>query len=332
MGRRTIVLVIAIVLAVVAAFAVWQYLTSVEDDIRKDINEVQVYRATELIEAKTPGEDAAPLIETSLALRESVVFEGSTILCTGPEEGNTGGDPNVYGCPDNPSDLDALLANRVAAGPVSAGQLVTSEQWVELQEFQEASLSESIASGKVAIGIKPLDVKAAGGFIRPGDRVNLIASATIDLTNAVSLYQYPELAALVAQSEGTTAEEDPVGDAGEGFTTTTAAPETVVPLEIDFTQTVLQDLEVLAVGPDTRPSRVPSGLTPVETSIIVLEVTPAQAEQIEFAQQYTSIALTLLPQGPYTPFESSGVVVYDIFTLIDRIQAELEAALGGAGN
>ena len=52
MGRRTIVLVIAIVLAVVAAFAVWQYLTSVEDDIRKDITEVRVYRATELIAAR----------------------------------------------------------------------------------------------------------------------------------------------------------------------------------------------------------------------------------------------------------------------------------------
>ena len=329
MGRRTIVLVIAIVLAVVAAFAVWQYLTSVEDDIRSDISEVRVYRATELIAAKTPGEDAVAVIEESLALHESVVFEGSTILCVGPEEGNEGKDPNEYGCPDNPSDLNSLLENHVAAGPVSAGQLVTTEQWVELQEFQEASLSESVASGKVAIGILPSDVKAAGGFVRPGDRVNLLASATVEITNALSLYQYPDLAALLAENQQEPTAEPP---AGEGFTTTTAPAGPVIPTSIDFTQTILQDLEVLAVGVDTRPSRVPSGLTPVGTQIIVLEVTPAQAEQIEFAQQYTSIALTLLPQGPYTPFESSGVVADDIFTLIDRIQAELEAALGGAGN
>ncbi len=234
MGRRTIVLVIAIVLAVVAAFAVWQYLTSVEDDIRSDISEVRVYRATELIAAKTPGEEAVAVIEESLALHESVVFEGSTILCVGPEEGNEGKDPNEYGCPDNPSDLNSLLENRVAAGPVSAGQLVTTEQWVELQEFQEASLSESIASGKVAIGILPSDVKAAGGFIRPGDRVNLIASATVELTNAISLYQYPELAALLAENQDTTTEQPP---AEGGFTTTTAAPEPVIPTSIDFTQT-----------------------------------------------------------------------------------------------
>ncbi len=330
MGRRTIVLVIAIVLAAVSAFAVWRYLSTVEEDIRADISEVRVYRATELIVAKTPGEEARAVIEEGLALRESVVFEGSTILCAGPKEGNEGEDPNKFGCPENPSDLDTILANRVAAGPISAGQLMTTEQWVELAEFQEASLSESIVSGKVAIGIQPSDVKAAGGFIRPGDRVNLIASATVDLTNAVSLYQYPELAALLAENQQGTAEPPP---AEEGFVaTTTTVPGLVIPTSIDFTQTILQDLEVLAVGPDTRPSRVPSGLTPVGTQIIVLEVTPAQAEQIEFAQQYTSIALTLLPQGPYTPFESSGVVVDDIFTLIDRIQSELEAALGGPGN
>ena len=76
MGRRTIVLVIAIALAAVSAFAVWRYLTTVESDIRADITEVQVYRATELIEAKTTGEDAQPFIEGALALRENVVFEG----------------------------------------------------------------------------------------------------------------------------------------------------------------------------------------------------------------------------------------------------------------
>ena len=336
MGRRTVVLVIAIVLAVVAGFAVWQYLTSVEDDIRSDISEVRVYRATELIEAKTPGEDAQQFIEESLALRESVVFEGSTILCAGPEPGNEGEDPALYGCPDNPSDLTALLQNRVAAGPISAGLLMTSDLWVELEAFEEASLSEAIAPGKVAIGIEPVAVKGAGGFIRPGDRVNLLASATIEFEDSALLYQYPELQALLAAQNadqgGTT---QPLPD-GEGGTVQPApAEETTgspIPSSIDFTQTILQDLDVLAVGPDTRPARVPSGLTPVGTQIILLEVTPAQAEQIEFAQQYTSIALTLLPQGPYTPFESTGVVVDDIFTLIDRIEAELEASLGGSGN
>ena len=43
--------------------------------------------------------------------------------------------------------------------------------------------------------------------------------------------------------------------------------------------------------------------------------------------------MALLPSDvPYTPFESAGVTVDDLFTLIDRIEAQVEAALGGTGN
>jgi Flp pilus assembly protein CpaB len=338
MGRRTIVLVIAIALAAVSAFAVWRYLTTVESDIRADIAEVQIYRATELIEAKTPGEDAQPLIEQALALRENVVFEGSTILCAGPKPENEGQDPNLYGCPENPSDLAATLAGKVAAGPVSAGQVVTTEQWVELAAFEDVSLSEEITQGKVAIGIRPEDVAAVGGFVRPGDRVNLIASAVLEIKAFLAVIEDPELRELLF---GTAAEAAPAfptdttetgGTAQTGEDATTSLADTF-PDDLEFTQTILQDLEVIAVGDDTAPNRTGTGLTPVGTQVIVLEVTPQQAEQIEFARQYTSVALALLPSDvPYTPFESAGVVVDDLFTLIDRIQAQLEAALGGTGN
>ena len=45
MGRRTLVLIIAVALAAISGFAIYQYLTNVEDDIRADIAEVVVYRA-----------------------------------------------------------------------------------------------------------------------------------------------------------------------------------------------------------------------------------------------------------------------------------------------
>ena len=338
MGRRTIVLVIAIALAAVSAFAVWRYLTTVESDIRADIAEVQIYRATELIEAKTPGEDAQPLIEQALALREIVFFECSTILCAGPKPENEGHDPTLYGCPENPSDLAATLAGKVAAGPVSAGQVVTTEQWVELAAFEDVSLSEEITQGKVAIGIRPEDVAAVGGFVRPGDRVNLIASAVLEIKAFLAVIQDPELRELLfgTAAEATTSfptdTTETGGTAQTGEDATTSLADTF-PDDLEFTQTILQDLEVIAVGDDTAPNRTGTGLTPVGTQVIVLEVTPQQAEQIEFARQYTSVALALLPSDvPYTPFESAGVVVDDLFTLIDRIQAQLEAALGGTGN
>lgn len=341
MGRRTIVLVIAIALAAVSAFAVWRYLTTVESDLRADIAEVQVYRATELIPAKTPGEEAQPLIEQTLALRENVVFEGSTILCTGPKPENEGEDPNAYGCPENPRDLTGTLAGKVAAGPISSGQVITSDQWVEVTVFEDVSLSEEIDQGKVAIGIRPDEVGAAGGFIRPGDRVNLIASASVQINSFLQVLENPALREVVLGTEfsssGTpapsfTGTEDDGGAAPEEADPVAGLAQTF-PSELDFTQTILQEVDVLAVGADTPPNRTGAGLTPVGNQIVVLEVTPQQAEQIEFARQYTTVAMALLPSDvPYTPFDSAGVIVDDLFTLIDRIQAQVEAALGGSGN
>jgi len=344
MGRRTIVLVVAIALAAVSAFAVWRYLTTVESDIRADIAEVRVYRATELIEPKTTGEDAQPFIEEALALRENVVFEGSTVLCAGPKTENEGEDPNVYGCPENPRDLANTLAGKVAAGPVSAGQVVTTDQWVEITVFEDVSLSEEITQGKVAIGVRPDDVGAAGGFIRPGDSINLIASATLQINSFLQLLEDPTLREVVLGEAftggGSTSQPSTtIDDSGEVTVVVTEEDDPIAnlaktfPTQLDFTQTILQDIEVIAVGDDTLPNRTGTGLTPVGTQIVVLEVTPEQAEMIEYARQYTSVAMALLPSDvPYTPFESAGVTVDDLFTLIDRIEAQVEAALGGTGN
>jgi hypothetical protein len=106
-----------------------------------------------------------------------------------------------------------------------------------------------------------------------------------------------------------------------------------LPGSFDFVQTFLQDVEVIAVGPDTLPARIPTGLTPQGAQIIVLQVTPQQAELIQYAKEYTSVSTMLLPADvPYTPFDSVGVIIDDLFTLVDRIEAQLEGTLGGTGN
>lgn len=337
MGRRTIVLVIAVLLAAISGFALWSYLTGVEDDIRADITEVRVYRASELIATGTPGEEARPRIVESTALREAVVFAGSPVLCLGPVDRNAGGDPAKVGCPDNPKDLNSLLDGKVAAGPISAGQLITVDQFVTPAELNSVSLSESIPEGKVAIGVRPDDVGAVGGFIRPGDRVNVIASATVEINNFIELLQDPELREAILGS-GFALPQD--NTAGTGETPVEGEPTDVVagfaetlPAQLDFTQTVLQDVEVVAVGPDTRANPLGTGLEPQFGQIVVLEVTPEQAEKIEFARQYATVAFTLLPKDtPYTPFDSQGVVVDDLFTLIDRLAEQVEATVGGSGS
>lgn len=344
MGKRTLVLAVALILAAVSAFSVWQYLSGIEDDVRQDIDEVRVYRATEFIETGTQGADAQILIVESIALKEVVEPPDGTetnILCLGEKaRGDEEPDPTV--CAEQPSDLDALLDGSVAAGPISSGQLITTDMFIEPALLNSKSLSESIPQGKVALSFRPAEDSAVGGFIRPGDKVNLLASVTVDLSNIAftALLTDPELRDLVLGS----AEAPPAGgiggtDTGEGEDSSeTSAIENAASVfnsNVQFTQTVLQNLEVLAVGPDTRDAPLGTGLEPQGTQIVVVEVTPQQAELIEYAKQFTTVSLSLLPdpeQFPYTEFEARGVFVDDLFDLVPRIQELLEPVEELLGN
>lgn len=332
MGRRTLVLVIAVALAAISGYAVWQYLSSVGDDAAAEFSEVEVYRASEDIVAATPGEDAMAFIETSTALRNQVVFDGSTILCTGAVGANADGDPNVYGCTSNPSDLNVVLDGKLAAGPIAAGQLITTGSFALGSELQQA-LSDSIAPGKVAISIS-VDLSAAsGGFIRPGDNVNILASASLSPLNFIEVISNEELRDLLVEAGASTDEVDQVVE------TSPVEEETgpsnlagAIPSSFDVTQTILQNVQVLAVGDDARPAPLETGLTPL-AGIVTFEVTPQEAEEIEYARQYTSLALSLLPkEGDYVPYDAQPIVVDDIFGLLDRIQAELGLVTSGSGN
>ena len=331
MGRRSLVLIVALALAAVSGFSVWQYLSNVEDEARSEVQEVIVYRATELIDTGTSVADIQPLLERSTALVEAVAFEGSQIVCEGPTESS---DAPLDVCGRNPRLESVLDPINVAAGPISAGQLITSDMFIAPNLLSDVKLSESLAEGKVAISFRPSEENTVGGFVRPGDRVNLIASASIDLTQSTALFQDPELRQLLLGEDAQTLTTQPppgVGDEGateqEDVISRLAA---TLPGSIDFTQTILQDVKVFAVGPDTEPSPLGTGLEPAGGQIVVLEVTPEQAEEIEFASQYTNVSLSLIPSGEnangqekiYNPITSDGVIVDDIFTLIDGVRPD----------
>ncbi len=329
MGRRTLVLVLALILAAVSAFAVWRFLSTVEDNVAADFVEVKVFRATQLIETGTDGEIAQDFIEESTALSSVLELDTTnSILCSGVVA-REGQNVDQTLCDDQPSNLADALNGRVAAGPISPGQLITVDMFVTAAELNTVFLSEDIAQGKVAVSIRPGEDAAVGGFIRPGDRVNILASAGIQLSQIVELVSDPDLRELVVDlgiGQQEPQQPTPGTETGEEEPTDplTAFAESL-PASIDFTQTVLQDIEVIAMGPDTRLAPLGTGLEPQGTQIIVLEVTPEQAEQIEFARQYTTVALTLLPKDvPYNEFEARGVLVDDLFDLLDRIQEQLQ--------
>ena len=331
MGKRTIVLVVALVLAAVSAFAVWQYLSNVEEDVKKDIVEAVIYRATERIDVGTEGVVARDFIAEDTAFAVDVAFEGSTIVCTGLAL-REDQDPVDVGisCDLNPQNLAVVLDGTVAAGPISKGQLITTEMFVSPAELNSVRLSDSIAPNMVAISIRPDEESSVGGFVRAGDKVNLLASTSLQINQLIELLKLdPDIREQILGAGLATATQPPVvGTDGEPIDPVASFAETL-PASIEFTQTVLQNVEVLAVGADTRPSPLGLGLEPQGSQVVVLEVTPQQAEQIEFAKQYTSVALSLLPSDqPYTPFASRGIIVDDLFSLLDRVLEQVEGAIG----
>ena len=152
MGRRTIVLFVALILAAVSAFAVWRYLSTVEDNVRKDIAEVVVWRATQPLETGTEGQlilDNDWIVE-SQALSEFVAFEGSDIFCGGPVV-REGVDPATQpGChPDNPADIEAFLSDKNVLPAVSAYETMAKELKMEMDEVVEGIRDHGIP---VALG------------------------------------------------------------------------------------------------------------------------------------------------------------------------------------
>jgi len=331
MGRRTLVLVIAVLLAAISGYAVYQYLTSVEDDIRADVEEVIVYRAASPIPVKTPGPEAAPFIVESTALREYVVFEGSTILCLGGAGEAANQDPEQFGCPRNPSDLASVLDGKVASGPIATNQLIAQSSFVDVS-VTETRLNESLAPGKVAIAVSFDEVQSAGGFIRPGDNVNIIGSTSLSPFDFISMVSNEELRDFFfvdAATEAEVPEVDPTPGEEETPNNLLAA----LPTSYDVTETIFQEVQVLAVGANTRPAPQAVGLVPVGGQIIVFEVTPQQAERIEWAATYSALTMTLLPSdGTYLPYDAQVIVVDDIYGLLDRISTELGLVLGDTGN
>jgi len=165
MLKRTVVLIVALVLAGIAAFSIWQYLEGVDEDAREGLQLVPVLRATQDIPARTPGNT---VIEESLF----EVSDESFDFLPGPS-------PTETVAFSTQEELTARLRDRFAIGPISTNQILTSDQWEDALEAPIVeTMSEIISPGKQALTVSLDATRAVGGFIRPDDRVNMII--TID--------------------------------------------------------------------------------------------------------------------------------------------------------
>jgi Flp pilus assembly protein CpaB len=304
---------VALILAGLAAWAVWSFLQSYQDDAEAGQAQVTVFRAgaSGIAEGTEGG-----IVLSNLTGANAQVVESTDELEDVPADAI-----------QTEEELRTVLTGKVAAGPISANAVLTQSQWVAIT-VDVQPLSESIASGNQAITISTSNIQGINGFVEAGDRINMIITLDIEF-DQIPVEGLPTL---------------PEPDTGE--TGTPAAEEETI--TVTYTRYVLQGLNVLAAGRDVRVEEDddqtgeinagdtttvtnPDG-TPVDTpteedtgnsTVFTLEVTPDQAERIVYAFENGSIWLTLVP-ADFVEIETDGVTIDNLFggDLVDTIFPE----------
>jgi pilus assembly protein CpaB len=150
--RRTVILIAAIVIAAIAAVAIYSYLNNVQNRAYNDAKLVSVFRVEKDIVKGLPGEQAI----------DGAYVKKSTI-------------PQKYRPTTALTDINTIRG-KVALGDLSAGQVVVDGMFVEPRRAQ-VSFAQRIPANQVAITISVDSVHGVSGLIVPGDQVNILASA-----------------------------------------------------------------------------------------------------------------------------------------------------------
>jgi Flp pilus assembly protein CpaB len=309
---------VALILAGLAAWAVWNFLQNVEAEAEAGQNIVTVFRAGP--DGIAEGQEGSIIVSAydsdprcqneDLDLTEA---EGCTV-----QQSTDRFEVVPADTIDSEEKLRQVLSGKVAAGPISAGSILTAAQWTEIT-VDVIPLSEQIPSGKQALTISTSNVQGVNGFVEAGDRINMII--TLDI----------EFDLIPVDFEGITLPDD---EPTTGDETTETEAETVV---VTYTRYVLQGIPVLAAGRDIRPDEEAPPTVEVDdetategdeaaaedqgnSTIFTLEVTPDQAERIVYAFENGSIWLTLVPTD-FVEIETNGVIIDNLFggDLIDEI-------------
>jgi pilus assembly protein CpaB len=293
MGRRALVLAIALVLGLVAGFAIWRYLNGIESEFREAQEQVEVFRAVVAIQEGTLGaqvlQGAAASFEKSQEQREDL--------------------PTDYIATQE--QLEALLANRVAVGPISANEILVESQWGTLS-VELTPLVDLIDEGLEAVTVSPDVIAGVNGFVRPGDKVNILVTLEIafDLTDVAAVPEFGIPTEPAAEGETQDTQEEivqytryvlnqvPVIAVGRKVTAEEGAPETVT---VETTPAADQGTVQGEAAPEEAVS-----------SVYTLALPPEDIERLVFAQANGALYFTLIPED-YVLTETKGVTINTLF-------------------
>lgn len=300
MKIRIVLLILAIVFGIAAVFGVMIYLNNVRDSVEKEGELVSVLMAVKVIPGGTPVED---MIEKELAkvnqLPKKYIVEG------------------VINSFDKYSGY-------VASTQINKGEQITPSKLIRLEDVK---MSFTVPEGMMAVSVPYDEVRGVAFSIKPGDRVNVLATLEPSSQDLVIFTKEMLMAMLLeGNPEQEAALPDLQGQATQGFS--------FVPLDetsgkvdkildgkdyIVYPQTkiLLWNIEVLNVR-----SRVEASSSGKESSeeqgsknskaedikenTVVLAVTAEQAEKLVFAEELGKAWFALVPASGMKEEETPG--------------------------
>jgi Flp pilus assembly protein CpaB len=268
-SRRILILILAVALAGVAAFATYTYLSSADERANQGSALVNVLVLKHDVAKGTKGVEA---IKNADIGSEQV--------------------PERLAPPSAITDVNSIN-QLVAITDFKAGALLQQGMFVDPTVAQTSFADRLEAEkGKHAISISVDQVHGVGGFITPGDYVNLIVEVQ---PTSLGQTAAPADAAQPADANGANGEDK--------------ADESTVYL--------LQKVKVLAVGTSVIPqagedTTATNAAVTQNTGLITFAVTPEEALKIARAQDAGTIYLSLVPDDyqvtPIVPINATNVL------------------------
>jgi pilus assembly protein CpaB len=215
-SKRTLILVAAVLVGVLAAYALYTYVNGVEDRAYENAALVEVYVVKQTVPQNT---DADTAIRNKLIARDKIPqeFRPATAI----------------------TDL-TVLSGKVAQVELTANQVLVSGMFADATKVY-GTFSERIPTGEVAVSVAVDQVHGVAGLLVPGDEVNLMvlleeADAGLEGGQESStksgdgkgiqyLYQKTKILAVGQSAEVATADGAPAQAAGSGLITFSVKPD-----------------------------------------------------------------------------------------------------------
>jgi Flp pilus assembly protein CpaB len=150
-SRRTLILIAAALVGVIAAYALFTYVGGIEDEANDNAERVEIFKIVQDIPKGTFGDEAflQGYIEKDVIAKE---YRPATAIT-------------------NESQIDGL----VAISDLAANQVVVSNQFVSQAESL-STFSSLLKNNEVAITISVDQIRGVAGLLVPGDFVNMLVT------------------------------------------------------------------------------------------------------------------------------------------------------------